>query len=451
MSKTINWVAKWHWWAIGPLSLLFLSLEIFEITHLQIHLFDRGTLLIFLLLSVVIGLLIGFLLRLISTQTRAINNLRQIRRLTQEFWLYNDWNVLVTQLARFPGTVAAVDQASLFVQDPISNQPKVAAHWGRAGEGANDLCSLELFQKTLRNKPVADLKFCQWEPESSSTGPSSQYLMFCLPICYGNSLLAILLFKLIPGEDLTGEQEDIFRNIGDEFAVVIKAAQERKTLYEMRNSETALAERRVVSHYLHDHLGSNLGYLHFKLDELLVEKNQLSLEKVLVDLEHMRDAANESYDVVRGVLATIHPETTPVLNNLLLEYARKVSQRANFEMDFKTKGKVIPISAEVQRAIFYAFEESLSNIEKHASACKVNILADWREDSLTITISDDGKGFNPQVVNTDQHFGLNILNERMANVSGRVTLTTSENAGTTVNIWVPQPAIAQLGADLWSN
>jgi signal transduction histidine kinase len=225
--------------------------------------------------------------------------------------------------------------------------------------------------------------------------------------------------------------------------VALKAGQDRKVLAELRNSETALAERRSVSHYLHDHLGQNLGYLHLKMDQLLTEKDKLSMEKVLADLELMRDAAYESYEIVRGVLETIHPETTQTLTNLLMEHARKISQRADIEIDFKTKGKLLMLPEEAQSAIFYAFEESLNNVEKHAQANKVTVLAEWKPDYFSLTISDNGVGFNPRFINKHQHFGLEILNERMARVNGRITLLTLKDSGTVVTIRVPSAATSE--------
>jgi signal transduction histidine kinase len=128
-----------------------------------------------------------------------------------------------------------------------------------------------------------------------------------------------------------------------------------------------------------------------------------------------------------------------------LEHARKISRRANFEIDFKTIGKPAPLSIDVNRAIFYVFEEALSNTEKYAQASKVNVLAEWGEDSFDLTISDNGIGFDPDKVDADQHFGLEILHERMDKVSGQVTLSSSEDSGTTVFVRVPKPPIPQLG------
>jgi signal transduction histidine kinase len=205
----------------------------------------------------------------------------------------------------------------------------------------------------------------------------------------------------------------------------------------MSKSEITLAERRRVSHYLHDHLGYNLGYLHLKLDQLVTNKNQLSLEQVMAEIEPLRTTANASYEIVRGKLETLQPETSPVLINLLMEHARKVSKRANLAIKFQTVGTQIPLAVDIKRVIFYVFQEALSNTEKHAQASEINVLAEWRDDNVALTISDNGMGFKPEDVNTNQHFGLEILRERLEQVGGDVSLISAEKAGTTVSLRVP--------------
>jgi signal transduction histidine kinase len=105
----------------------------------------------------------------------------------------------------------------------------------------------------------------------------------------------------------------------------------------------------------------------------------------------------------------------------------------------------VPLPLEVNRAIFYVFEEALCNTEKYAQASKVEILAEWGDDNFDLTITDNGVGFNPESVDADQHFGLEILHERMDTVRGQVTLNSSEDSGTTVFMRVPKPPVPQLG------
>jgi signal transduction histidine kinase len=180
------------------------------------------------------------------------------------------------------------------------------------------------------------------------------------------------------------------------------------------------------------------------LDQLVNEKDRLSPDQLQEDLKHMRAAATESYEIVRGTLESIHPETTPHLTNLLQEHARKVAERAKFQVRFETRGRPVPLKEDVQSAIFYVCHEVLSNVEKHAQAKNVNILVDWSDPNFMINISDDGVGFNPQAINRNKHFGLEIVHERINNVNGHITLKTSENSGTDVILSVPYRLIGQM-------
>jgi two-component system nitrate/nitrite sensor histidine kinase NarX len=267
---------------------------------------------------------------------------------------------------------------------------------------------------------------------------------YCLPIRQAENLLAFIRFRLVPGQELSPEDVEIYKSVGDEMALALKAGQARKTSFELHSSQVALAERRTVSHYLHDNLAQNLGYLRLKLDQLLMEQDQLSMDQVMADLARMRDAAKESYDVVRGTLETIHPRTLPHLMNLLQEHATRVSERAHFRVNFEVRGRPRPLKDDVQSAIFYVCHEALSNVEKHSKADCVDIIAEWRNDNFELTISDNGVGFNPQVGNRSPHFGLEIMNERINNINGQISFKTSKNAGTSIVIFVPITPIGHL-------
>jgi signal transduction histidine kinase len=445
-SRIIVWIADRYGWVIGLLIMMLISFEAYDFSHPQNHWIHIVETIIYLTLPLFIGLLLVSFSQGVRNQNRIIKIMDAKHKLSLELSGYQDWDVLVSQIARLPGTLASASQACLFVSNVITNQFELTAQWSNLGEESKGFCSEEACQECIRDYSGIGLTFRQCKFQSSSRGTFSQTQQYCLPIQDNEMLLGILQFTLEPGRDLTDEQEDILRNIGVDIAVALKAGKDRNVLSELRNSETALAERRSVSHYLHDHLGQSLGFLHLKMDQLLTQKEELSLEKVLVDLEFMRAATAESYAIVRGILETIHPETTQTLINLLTEHARKISRRAAIDIDFKTKGQPVILPDEVEKAIFFAFEESLSNVEKHARATRVDILAEWNLDYFALRISDNGAGFNPQIVNTDQHFGLEILTERLARVNGRIILETMENSGTVVNILVPNTSHGQLGA-----
>jgi signal transduction histidine kinase len=443
-----NWIASWQWWVLILAAFLILTLEAYGFTLKPNNPIHNIEFAIFLILLLVIGLLLISLSRGIRNQNRIIRILETKGRLGLELSGYIDWDVLVDQIARLPRSLADVSQSCLFISNLITNKFDMVAQWSRAGNDLTNVPVCGSCQEYFSKSTISDMTFGQCKSETVAGEDSSHTQIYCLPIKDSERLLGVLQFTLEPGKSLTSEQVDIFSNIGDEITIALKNGQNRKIFYDMLASETALAERRTVSQYLHDHLGQNLGYLHIKLDQLITQRQQLSLDKVLNDLEMMRNAANDSYTIMRGILETLHPETTMTLTNLLLEHAKKIALRANFELDFQTQGKPYSFPQDVQSAIFFAFEELLSNIEKHARADKIAILAEWGQDDFTLTIRDNGIGFAPGTVNADQHFGLEILNERMVRINGNINFTTLENSGTTVKIQVPNQRLGQFGTSL---
>jgi signal transduction histidine kinase len=183
-----------------------------------------------------------------------------------------------------------------------------------------------------------------------------------------------------------------------------------------------------------------LGYIHLKLDQLNADPSLKKLPRVRADLERLREVANESYEIVRDILKKIQPETIPHLTNLLHEHAKTISRRAKFELEFKFLGKASYLPTHTQQMIFFAFREILSNIEKHANAHKVQILVTWNQHFLDISVADDGQGFEPGRIDTSEHFGLEIMRERIASINGQLSVNSSENTGTIVSISVPLEA-----------
>ena len=156
-----------------------------------------------------------------------------------------------------------------------------------------------------------------------------------------------------------------------------------------------------------------------------------------MDLKHLQEVANESYEIVRDILKKIQPETIPHLTNLLREHAKTVSRRANFSLNFKSIGNPIHLATHTQQLIFFTFREILSNVEKHAGANRVVVLVIWNDGLLDISVADNGKGFDPGLVQKDEHFGLEIMQERITTIKGKLVINSSTESGTVVSLSIP--------------
>jgi signal transduction histidine kinase len=426
-------LGKWHWGLICLVIVAILVMEILENETTDTIYKHLPEYILYITMMVLIGVLIDLLVKSLDQQNQVLNILETKHKISREYSQYDSWDELVDALLKLPGRLAPVAGTVLYLPHPITRQFQQAAYWGEAPAATLPAAC----QDCILNDLDARLRFslCCVCPENGKHAPEDR--RYYLPLVYGNTLLAVLQILVIPGQNLTRRQAAVFQNIGDDLAVALKLCQDRRTSDEFHLAETSLNERRKVSHYLHDYLGQNLGFLQLKLGQFKDDAERLTPEQTSSDLQRMVEVASDSYKIVRGILETNQAETSPDLTNMLREHAQKVAQRANIEVRLNTSGKSGPLCIDTQRAVFYVFQEVLRNIEKHARAARAEICAEWREDVLVITIADDGIGFRPQAVDKSTHFGLGIVEERIAQVNGRVELITSENAGTTVVISVP--------------
>jgi len=427
---------RWRWVVLVGIGLGLFSAEVYEFFQLSflnqpLHI---GEVFLYAALLTCTGLFLELFVRLNHEQKRTAKILEYKHNLGLELTLTSDWDLLTTKLAQLPSRIVEADESYLMVGNLISNKYETLSHW------TDDHLAqpTEIWDPTIQCQRCAETTFennarihlCRNDNETFS------YFAYSLSITEKTFPFIVLKFRLKPELELSSDEEQIFLNISDEIALAIRSGQDHRRLAELQSAETAMAERRVVSAFVHDQLGQNLAYLHLKLDQLSSNDVTNSLE-ARKDLKKLREVANESYEIVRDILKKMQPETIPHLTNLIKEHATKISQTANFTLEFKSTGRPILLSSEARRAIFYAFQEIVSNVEKHSKANIVTVLVTWNDSYLDISVADNGIGFDPGMVNQDEHFGLEILQERIARLNGQLMINSSANSGTIISISVP--------------
>jgi signal transduction histidine kinase len=428
---------KRHWLIIVGVTFLILIFEIFELFYKDesftdpFHLIE---LLIYFVILVIVGILINFLAEANHLNHHTLEILNAKHNISLDLIKPENWENLTTKLVTLPGKIALVDASQLHIRDPHTGHLELISTWEQ--EKSNGKANfIQACQKcTLASQNTKRL-FQPCDQDSETRDPSFQSRVYCLPLVYADQILAVVKFKTT--EDLSLQQVEIFESIQPELSLALKASQEQIILSELQQTQAALAERHSISNYLHDTLSQNLAYLCLKLDQLSEDNKNLNAEQVKSDFDRMKDTANQSYEIIRGTIETIYPKTTPRLSNLFSEYSQKIAQRADFEISIVKEGDALPILPEIQQAVFYVFQEALSNIEKYAQANQVEVTIQWGDDSLSVTVADDGVGFDPQSIDGRKHFGLKIIKERIEKLGGQLEIISSENNGTTVTFFIP--------------
>lgn len=446
IEKILWWIGKSNWYVVITIIFGIIVFEIFEIIQKQDTLSDPYhivELLLYIAFLTLLGVLVHFLVRANSAQMRTMQILEYKHNISLQLTELESWEALTSELLKIPNTITSITGSRLFVRNPISGALETVADWNGDETQAPDFHHNCV--KCLQKRSNSNYQFSACSANAIYPIETLQEKEYCLPINYANNLFAIIQFKLKKDEQLSRDQIETFENISPEISLALKASQERKNFDEMRSAETALAERHSVSSFLHDHLSQNLAFICLKLDQLSKEGECISEEFKKADLPHMLEAANQSYEILRDMLETMHPETTPRLINLIKEHANREAEKAHFEISIETIGREFPVSLDVQKAVFYVFREALSNIVKHADAKSVKVFMNWEKECLNVTITDDGVGFDPQNLDGNKHLGLVIMRERVDKVGGRIDVRSSKGSGTEIKIFVPVLSLKKTG------
>jgi signal transduction histidine kinase/ligand-binding sensor domain-containing protein len=213
-----------------------------------------------------------------------------------------------------------------------------------------------------------------------------------------------------------------------------RAREER--LLELQNVRTRIATD------LHDDIGSSLTQI-----AILSEVAQQSTRgngASLTPLKSITTVSNELVDAMSDIVWAINPEKDHLqdLIQRMRRFASDVLLARGISLDFEAPSYAadIPLGANPRRAVFLIFKECLANIVKHANAKHVRVQFGFSPQKLTLTISDDGCGFDVDKLSsglfTDQKGGHGILSmkKRAAEMRGRLQLESQPGKGTTMTV-----------------
>lgn len=200
-------------------------------------------------------------------------------------------------------------------------------------------------------------------------------------------------------------------------------------------------ERQRLAREIHDGPAQALANAIFEMEfcERLVEKNPQQMKK---ELSHLKQDLREALADVRYFISDLRPAPLselglePVLRRYVDEYQSRFGIRVNAKLD-----AIGRLPGPQELAIFRIVQEALQNTRKHSGASEANLKFAWDSEALTVTIQDNGTGFDVERYEKGEgrHFGLTSMAER-ARLIGADIHVASGNDGTTVTLTVPRSA-----------
>ncbi|MGB0895275.1 MAG: cache domain-containing protein [Parashewanella sp.] len=209
--------------------------------------------------------------------------------------------------------------------------------------------------------------------------------------------------------------------------------------------QTQEEECKRVSRELHDGISQTIAAAKFSLETaLLKQQKEMSAEQ---ELERSMELISQIMGDIRNISHQLHPGVLEDygLGAAIEELGRDFSTRTNIEVNVTRLSIRNILSPNVKTTLYRIAQESLTNIEKHANATKVQISITVTPGWLTLKIIDNGQGFNYQQYDAPKNnnekrtegIGLRNMKERLSFYQGQLQVKSTET-GTQIIARIPQ-------------
>lgn len=192
-------------------------------------------------------------------------------------------------------------------------------------------------------------------------------------------------------------------------------------------------EQRRISKELHDGIMGKLTAIRLNLFVLGKKTDPETVAKCLEHVDEIQEVEKEvrkiSHDLSQNLFADVSDFTLMVTN--LVEAAKGHSQ-LQFKLITDENIDWNTINSVVKMQVYRILQEALHNIRKYAKAKSVCIRMSSEERLLTISITDDGIGFDPKAIKPG--IGHKNMRERASEINGELTIWSEIGKGTQINL-----------------
>lgn len=265
--------------------------------------------------------------------------------------------------------------------------------------------------------------------------------------------ICIDYFFIIPEYQLSGALDDVMRlsvfvaEGGFLCWLVTSRTNASKEISESREQLRALSlrqqllredERKRIALEIHDELGQNLTGLkmemHLLNKKVRREGEIIDTDKISHEMDDLMSLVDHTILNVRRIATELRP---PILDDLGVVAAiewqtHEFQRRTGITCVLSMNVESIDVGAESATAVFRIFQESLTNITRHAEANTINVILNKLGNKLILRIEDDGIGIQFDNIDSNNSLGLLGMHERARLIGGELQIFNGDENGTVV-------------------
>ncbi len=205
-------------------------------------------------------------------------------------------------------------------------------------------------------------------------------------------------------------------------------------LREQERRLTLLEERQRIGMELHDGVIQSLYAVGMYLD-LARNSNDLKPENLMTAIDSLNDVIEEIRTYIMDLRTNTYTKKT--IREALHDILARLYVPTELDIHVDAADQFPPFDASDFESICFIAREALSNAIRHADASLIVVTCQMDQDVMTLTVRDDGKGFDPNSTNSQNGLGLRHIRQRTLKHDGEAQILSTPGAGSTVIIAIP--------------
>ena len=195
-------------------------------------------------------------------------------------------------------------------------------------------------------------------------------------------------------------------------------------------------ERRRVARELHDDFNQRLAILSIQLQQLGEEFRDSELRN---KLQNLQAQTQEIAFEIHRLSYKLHPSKLDHLGltTALRGLCDEISDKRDLKVEFQQSGPVAVPPKEITLCLFRIAQEGLRNCVKHSGANVVRVVLAKNKNSIRLSVSDNGCGFDTKSGLMEKGLGFISMKERLHLLGGEMSVYSRPQHGTRIDVSVP--------------
>ena len=194
---------------------------------------------------------------------------------------------------------------------------------------------------------------------------------------------------------------------------------------------------KAISQEIHDNIGQALSFVKLTINTVDVYNPEAAREKLLESKNQLSQTIQDLRDLAKSLSPDFIKELG--LPGAIGQQVHFLQKTGLYQAHLTVTGSEYKNQTQEELVVFRIVQELLNNIVKHADATAVAVNMLYQPDKLTITVSDNGKGFDTSKESTaGKGLGLQNMLSRMSLIKGYITVDSAPGMGTKAMIELPK-------------